>query len=327
MGKHKSKKILEKVFGYLIALELVAGSYVLINISQRNAKYTAGNGFPNSIVSKTSISPTVYKTSTSNKLLFYLPEPSQELMYGLEKDTIMHETASFGENATSLMESCTSLGLISKNEEISQEELSEKAEIIFNELNESYGTTRKMPAIKWALDEDNKEFGGFYKPGIREITIFKPQDSYSALESLTHELSHTWFIDETLNTLSSEETLLRLAEESKDKYTKDNSDKNSGRDACLYGLAANRSILLYWAGIYTYLDQTEKLTSNTSLYTLILDYYLMPGLIMRYAALNDSVETPVIETTRSYNLDISATQGLIEKILLGEEPAGQFPFD
>lgn len=325
MGKHKSKKILNKAINALFAIELAFGSYMLHNIFQSNAKYVAGNGFPSAMVSKTAISPKIYETAIWDKLLFHLPEPSAELISGLDIDTIILEADLLGQNASSLEEYCVSQGLISKGEMLSQEELSEKADMIFEELNAYFGTNKNMPHIKWKLDEENEDLGATYRPGIKQITIFKPQDSFYVVENLTHELSHSWFINESLNELSAVDMLIRLAERYGEQYMKDNSDKSSGRDACLYGMAASNNLANDWIVIYGYLEIPD-LSSNTQIYHSLLEYYLLPGLMVRYVAFNDSVEEPVIDTTKRYSIDLSATQGFIETILSEDGPVSQFPF-
>jgi hypothetical protein len=64
-----------------------------------------------------------------------------------------------------------------------------------------------------------------------------------------------------------------------------------------------------------YLGGNTIADPNTKDYYLFLDANLLPGLIMRYTALDESVVKPVIETSGGYNIDLSMTQELLREIL------------
>ena len=199
--------------------------------------------------------------------------------------------------------------------------------MIFDELTGYYGAKRDMPRIAWRLDERNSLAFGINYSSSNMIIIYKPDQAPTAIETLVHELSHPWIEDETLNTLSTEENLIRIAAQYGKEYIKNPSDTASGRSACLYGLAANKGFVDSWAGIAIYLDGDGIAKPTSNLYYDFLEYYLLPGLMMRYTALNDSVIKPVIDTDSSYTIDLSETQRLLRDFLSPKGEATEpFPF-
>jgi hypothetical protein len=237
----------------ILAIGLVVGGVMLgynpLRVSIYKTDYVAGNGYPGTIISKQPSLPRDYSFGAiEDMLFFYVPVPDQELVQGVELETILQEKTMLEISRDYLKSFCVRKGLIGENDTLTEGYLLQEAGRIFDELNLFYGTARQRPSITFRLDEINDN-GGMFDPVFRSLILYRPDQAPSGIRDEAHELSHDFIGNEELNALSTQEILIRIGWKYGEKYLSDISDTGSGRSACLYGLAAYNGFVSGWWGI------------------------------------------------------------------------------
>lgn len=328
MGKRKLGNNIIRIFGAALMMGSFFAGSTQHHRRQPNTASVEG-GFPSVLIEKVAYSAAQDKAggSAGETSTSYMYVPSAELLSGLESETLRAEFQLFRKDSKQLQEYCMSNGLIDEDEKLSPEELSRMAAEIYDWLKSYYSQEKDMPGINYRLEEQNGSISGLYNPLLNQLTLYKPQDAPELVITLAHEISHAWIRDETLNTLSTDEILAGLAEGNADDYIKEHTDTLSGRDACLYGLALERSLIQLWKNTSIYLRAPENFFPDDPNSSIVLSYYVMPCLIMRYSAANDSVTNPVLMLSNGESIDLSATQSILEKLIQRERQESLFPFD